>query len=840
MSDSASSPEPDAQDDEEADPIYLAHLTEHLNQVHSHLIGSDGNGPPPASFFAPSAYWMTTEKEAFFHALAVHSRLRPDLIAAEVKTKNIVDVCNYLDLLEDGSARFPYVVARKDIPPALEVSDRWLALEEQKASAVIRTESGLETQALKDSRDALVQARKNAIRARRGQARTASNERDREGEKVRRSEYEKWLAEKKEEWRAGELLRSLDVAALKAIDRVLREDETARGPDALSIVVQEDSADAPAEPGQETVVPPARESQASTPVIDDALIDPVLLAESRATSTFDDVSARSIPEVPESSQVSSLAPAPSYALAKPHFQPTTPPFQSTSLLPEPPRVNLPTADKITADPDAVLSPASRRRVRKRLWMRRKRSQATGGVVDESVGKLRPGRKAKRRRGVRKTSVDPEGSQSDVDQGGSSQATASRENASASSQDVNAGWEREGAADGGDPSAHDEGETRHPHPSGSTRPYKVRAQLGELGYDAQKLHEEGLGLLHLGGLGKVMRLYNRLHDVSPNVGSEISAETIRLLYAHVVNFTTKVVHRVVVSREQERAAKMHTKVWRVAGKQVITTANVEHALSLLGSDNLSKKTHFGGLLHRLDLEEDEDEIAAADKQQHRGRSRKRKSAKGKEVARPQKQRTRRPEKAHTDDDMNSESDDSKSEDSDNSEPSGQEKDDDDTSTGVADAGEDTARMSSLHRNIFAPSVRLPSYASALSSNPGYMDASCYMPKPAPTPHTLSPEVIAEDELVPDELDMDALLAELLEEEELDKCDRILEEIYEKGLFVKFTARATAQQDDSSRGRKRKRTEGESGSDDDAWTRDMRFREPDLNGRVKSQVYILDSD
>lgn len=42
---------------------------------------------------------------------------------------------------------------------------------------------------------------------------------------------------------------------------------------------------------------------------------------------------------------------------------------------------------------------------------------------------------------------------------------------------------------------------------------------------------------------------------------MSAEVIQFLHAHVVQYVTELMLRVIASREQERAMKGRTKVWR---------------------------------------------------------------------------------------------------------------------------------------------------------------------------------------------------------------------------------------------------------------------------------------
>lgn len=63
------------------------------------------------------------------------------------------------------------------------------------------------------------------------------------------------------------------------------------------------------------------------------------------------------------------------------------------------------------------------------------------------------------------------------------------------------------------------------------------------------------------------MYNLLHDVPATVSSEISADTIQLLHELVIQYVTELVHRTIVSREQEREMKSQTRAWRFKSEQV---------------------------------------------------------------------------------------------------------------------------------------------------------------------------------------------------------------------------------------------------------------------------------
>jgi hypothetical protein len=112
-----------------------------------------------------------------------------------------------------------------------------------------------------------------------------------------------------------------------------------------------------------------------------------------------------------------------------------------------------------------LSPASRRRTYKRLYMRRKRAEASGGVAQLDYARLKPGRKAS--------------------------TTGNRSNR----------HEHENSADERNPKRQKPQKQNTP---GKTRPYKIQHELKELEIDAGYLQENGLGLFHLGVLGRLMQ------------------------------------------------------------------------------------------------------------------------------------------------------------------------------------------------------------------------------------------------------------------------------------------------------------------------------------------------
>ncbi|KAH9851811.1 hypothetical protein C2E23DRAFT_224982 [Lenzites betulinus] len=868
-------------DDEEGDlevtPAYLTLFSKHLDVVRGHLAGRIGPEaePLPASWYAPNAYWTSSEKDLFFRGLAIHSRLRPDLIAEEVKTKTVPDVCVYLALLEqaacDISRRTVHVgqdhtapdprISRQDLPAALEVSEDWVKLEESMASTLTNSEPLLQKEVLVQKRAREVHARQKSLRARRGQARTASNERDREGERRRRKEFDVWLEEEQERWAAEDAWSSLDHAGLSALDRMLREDE-----EGIVLVDRGDDADDGVE-DHEASLEIVREVAASfakpfdsTPV--DEVIDPVLLELSRSAEGIPSASKTG----PVQGDLESSKPLASSTLATcSQFEPTSPHFpaapgppgcQSVPALLPAAIIETPAATFVegssngdVADEDiASMSPTSRRRFQKRLYMRRKRARASGVAVDENSVRLKPGRKPKERPPRKKDVLRAEPAPASSPILGTPLSVAS-----ATPQDP-------------------PGETeatffRHTNLSGKTLPYRRHAQFTSIGINTQRLYQEGLGLFHFQSIAKLMQTYSQLHDISEEVASEIAVETFQLLHAIIAQFVAEVMSRAVVSREQERIAKLQTKAWRVRENQTISAIHVKHALALYGADSLDKRSHFAGLLKRLGLDETRDSEEDFENDEHS------------RLSSPTVPLQSSP---------------------------GVEVDDEGASGDVEPTETPLEPLASL-RMIFPPFV-MP-VADTLPRDPdeaALMDPSVYMPWPSSSLLAISSEPPLEEDLLPETIDQVALVAELLQDENIEKEDCIRDDAEEKSLWARFS-RSTLEGDPAPteepgpvepkieppaaakqvlRKRKRKgKPRGRSASvkptDEDGAASDvgsdpgeedqgtegasqrrvrarksqsrtkpkgtayltedqLRFTEPDPTGRIKSSVYVLDSD
>ncbi|TCD60988.1 hypothetical protein EIP91_009178 [Steccherinum ochraceum] len=592
--------EEQAEDPESTLPsaAYLSELLQHIKTTGGHLSGDSGFGLLNPSFLSLS-YWTATEKDMFFRGLSVYSRLRPDLIAADIGTKNLMEVTHYIDTLEDAAAEetglslfgtdhprtqgTPWTTIpraeRDSFPIAMEMSRDWCDLEEKEAFLLAKSEPMATVRAKERSREELVEARRLEIRRKKGKGRTEDGVRDRAGEKAKRKDFDAWLEERKQEWEVEDFEASLDGDALAALDAVLRDAEEEQRLASFrsnsSVLPSREAStitDGPShtlrlEEASSRLIPPAasvdsRPSVFETPAtstavvsgspdIDMELIDPALRDPSYGFHSS------STPREPDEAQVH---PKPMNA----PFHPNTPPFAAAPL----PAESIPTTPRqhgtstLPEDPpsggsSAVLrdlSPASRRRLRKRMYMRRKRAEKTGGEVNETTTRLKPGRKNK---------------------------AASSSKAAVDDNDTPV-------------------PQRHPHKSGLTNAYKARAAADAVGFGVDKIEEEGFELFRLSNLHKLMRTYNELHGADPEVVSSISASVLAALQGHVVDFVQEVAKRAVHSRLFERQTKARTKVWRISDRPIIRRRNVKHGLGMYVGKKLTKKRHFRHLKRSITL------------------------------------------------------------------------------------------------------------------------------------------------------------------------------------------------------------------------------------------------
>ncbi len=365
--------------------IFQNHLTQTIRHSTGHFSASMG-----ASIFPPSAYWTAEEKDLFFRALARHSPLRPDLMAAEIRTKTLVDVCGYIAQLRDGAQKSETGISLLDLPAALEMSDSWIEFEEKQAVVLIDAVAGWEVdQKEMDREEALqnVERRKKPI-----ESALANQTWVVRKEAIWLHLCEDRRAQLKQTWEKEDALEVLDAVDLQILDAVVRK-------------------------GMET-----QEGEAGSDI---AAASPTLQVNAEGGLDL-----------------------------------------------------------------ASLSPAERRRVKARLFMRRKRAQDAGRDLNESITRLKPGRK-------------PQAGPKDS-------ASASTSRASSEGHEL-----REVRIEGkesdpeGEPLVEearkfeDTGSKRKVGQRGRTRAEKAAAKFAKYGLEFKHLQEHELDLFHLRRFGNLM-------------------------------------------------------------------------------------------------------------------------------------------------------------------------------------------------------------------------------------------------------------------------------------------------------------------------------------------------
>ena len=276
------------------------------------------------------------------------------------------------------------------------VSAELVTFEDQQAAHISVTEPMHAMEMESEARAEVLRSVKNGMRVCRGEA-GKGHKRDREGQLARKEEFERLRAEREIEWAREDTLARLDVVGLQVLDRMLRVDEERK-------VKAGSDYDEEAEGHPSTVPHPIASSSS-------------LVGELHAT----------IPSPPS--------------------PPATPTLDNNE-------------DDAGAVPSTNLSPASRRLISKRLYMRRKRAEASGRTAQLDPARLKPGHKL-------------------------SAASKYRQ-------------PRPRVGDDGD----------DPNPKrperGGTRPYKIQREFDRLEIGADYLRENDLGLFHFGALGRLMR------------------------------------------------------------------------------------------------------------------------------------------------------------------------------------------------------------------------------------------------------------------------------------------------------------------------------------------------
>ncbi|KAJ7218048.1 hypothetical protein GGX14DRAFT_439411 [Mycena pura] len=516
---------------------YLSDYEYHLRQLRAHLAG-DTDQPLPSSFIPPAGYWTSREKDLFFHALVVHSRFRPDLIAASVKSKTIIDVCAYIDALDQAAVAAPpfqMPSLRSSLNGAMEVSESWVQHEEEQASILIEMEPEWEREGEEHRRSKLLESR-------------SDNE----------PTYSIWKEEQQGLWDKQDSLAKLSIHHLQALDKLNRNADT------RCHEIEPPSADIP------------------TPAFDDSLIDPALLALS-----------------------SSPARLPANALASAEQdRPLTPEFSPNPFSPPLPSSPNPNPHVFDLDP-GQLSPASRRRLAKRLHMRKQRAEAAGKEADMASVKLLPGRKKTtedsrlhksrpkkykpRKAGKWIQEADLQGKATKhkpsklkpvkwihfdlQDEANGSHVAAGPSVTNAEDEDDTNGLSVP------DPDVNNAPTVRHGK-RGLTSAHKILSLFEERGINANTLIECGLDIFNLSALGKLMGLIHSAYaDSDEKIDSSISIETVKLLRNILLDFVSTLIHRAISIREQEVLLKRKIKVWRLDKEDEVAPANVADALQM---------------------------------------------------------------------------------------------------------------------------------------------------------------------------------------------------------------------------------------------------------------------
>lgn len=231
-----------------------------------------------------------------------------------------------------------------------------------------------------------------------------------------------------------------------------------------------------------------------------------------------------------------------------------------------------------------------RRLRKRLYMRRKRAEQTGRTVVPGSVKLRPGRQ-------RRTRKPPKPRPKTYKTRRKLQLGESRRGL------VKDHLDSPGKSSVSSEAMEDEDMLYESHSKGgTTKPYRVRKFFQEHGVDAQALASMDLTLFHLSTLARLIRcdrlnkfvafaehvnrLYYSVHESNVDADdASISADAIRFLGTVTTEFVSEIIRRVIITKEQEIRLKRELKVWKYDPDEVLLYFELSVLLLMwpLGSD-----------------------------------------------------------------------------------------------------------------------------------------------------------------------------------------------------------------------------------------------------------------
>ncbi|KDR75884.1 hypothetical protein GALMADRAFT_248628 [Galerina marginata CBS 339.88] len=229
----------------------------------------------------------------------------------------------------------------------------------------------------------------------------------------------------------------------------------------------------------------------------------------------------------------------------------------------------------------------RRRVRKRLYMRRKRAEQAGKPVIPNAVKLRPGRLKRLRKPPK-----PRPATYNTKKKLALRADFEDDRVSSDTNVTATPTTRSDSVDSDD----DERLTYEPHSQGgATKPYRVKKFFQEHGVDAQALVCMNLDFFHLSTLARLLRLYTSIHEPTVDVDHvSISADTIQLLVSITTEFVSEVVRRSIITKEQEIRQKRGLKVWKY-DQDEITAENMSECLNSMGLSHLDKVKYIARFL-----------------------------------------------------------------------------------------------------------------------------------------------------------------------------------------------------------------------------------------------------
>ncbi|KAF9566755.1 hypothetical protein CPC08DRAFT_703723 [Agrocybe pediades] len=215
----------------------------------------------------------------------------------------------------------------------------------------------------------------------------------------------------------------------------------------------------------------------------------------------------------------------------------------------------------------------RRRIKNRIYMRRKRAEKAGRPILPGIVKLRPGRQIRERK-------PPKPRPTKYKSRKSTRGPTKEPSCDSHDPKHDISPRNDNASDSGDEHLQYEKHSK----GGVTKMYRIKKIFLDNGIDDTLLKSLELNFF---SFSAVRRLFRLLHLLDGNGQVSVSTHTMLLASGILKEFVSEIVRRVIITKEQEIRLKRSLKIWKY-DRDEITGENMAECLNTMGLGSLKEK------------------------------------------------------------------------------------------------------------------------------------------------------------------------------------------------------------------------------------------------------------